>query len=187
MTGNSDSVTGLRSRTKDRLMEHPPMICFVAPSGTGKSTAIERLVGELTRRGLRVGVLKHDAHRLSYDAPGKDTWRFRKAGAWRAVIAGAHEVAVFASPEPTEPRELAATYMSGADLVLTEGYRTAGLPCIRVHRAAAPARADWVCPEGVVAWFTDEPVPDPVPQLGLADSTAQADFILAQLGLLEVG
>ena len=49
----------------------------------------EGLIRALTARGFRIGVLKHDAHRLELDKKGKDTWRFRQAGAWRAVIAGA--------------------------------------------------------------------------------------------------
>ena len=45
-------------------MRLPPMVSFVGPSGTGKTTLIERVIVELTHRGFRIAVLKHDAHRL---------------------------------------------------------------------------------------------------------------------------
>jgi molybdopterin-guanine dinucleotide biosynthesis protein MobB len=50
-------------------------------SGSGKTTVIEKIIAELTRRKLRVGVVKHDVHGLNIDHEGKDTDRFFKAGA----------------------------------------------------------------------------------------------------------
>jgi molybdopterin-guanine dinucleotide biosynthesis protein MobB len=50
-------------------------------SGSGKTTLIESLVPVFRSRGLRVAVLKHDAHAPTVDAPGKDSDRFFKAGA----------------------------------------------------------------------------------------------------------
>lgn len=162
----------------------PPILAFSAPSGTGKSTAIVRLLGELRRRGLAVGVLKHDAHRLSYDKPGKDTWKFRQAGAERAVIAGEHEVAVFTAPPPDPSVQgLVARWLSDVDLVLVEGYRNADLPCVRLHRQGAPSTEGWRAPRKVVAWFTDEDLDSGVPELPLDDATAQAGWVLAFLGL----
>lgn len=161
----------------------PPIVCFVAPSGTGKSTAIVRLLPVLAARGLRVGVIKHDAHRVSFDAPGKDTWRFRQAGAYRAVIAGDHEVALFAAPGPgpATPAALAEAFLGDADLVLAEGYRTSGLPCVRVYRRDGPRIDAWTPPPEVIAWFADEPIPGGVPVVPLDDAEAQADFLLGWL------
>ena len=51
----------------------PPILSFVAPSGTGKTTLLENVIKDLAARGLRVAVLKHDAHRLELDKHGKDT------------------------------------------------------------------------------------------------------------------
>jgi len=59
----------------------PPVIGVCGYSGSGKTTLIERLIPLLAREGLSVGVLKHDAHHLSVDTPGKDTDRFFRAGA----------------------------------------------------------------------------------------------------------
>jgi len=38
-------------------------VSFVAKSGTGKTTLLEKVITELKCRGYRVGVIKHDAHR----------------------------------------------------------------------------------------------------------------------------
>lgn len=162
----------------------PALLAFAAPSGTGKSTAIVRLLAELGARGLRVGVLKHDAHRLSYDKPGKDTWKFRQAGATRAVIAGEHEVAVFSEPPP-EPGALALVdrWFGDVDLVLVEGYRNADLPCVRIHREGGPSTEGWKPPLQVVAWFTDQPLSSGLPELSLDDAGAQADWLVGFLGI----
>ena len=52
-----------------------------ARSGTGKTTCVEKLLPELAALGLRTAVLKGQIHHYNLDIPGKDTWRFRQAGA----------------------------------------------------------------------------------------------------------
>ncbi|MBF0165915.1 MAG: molybdopterin-guanine dinucleotide biosynthesis protein MobB, partial [Magnetococcales bacterium] len=36
----------------------PPVIGFVAPSGTGKTTLMERVIGHLVASGLKVAAIK---------------------------------------------------------------------------------------------------------------------------------
>lgn len=50
-------------------------------SRSGKTTLIEALIPLLRERGLKVGVIKQDAHGLEIDREGKDTDRIFKAGA----------------------------------------------------------------------------------------------------------
>jgi molybdopterin-guanine dinucleotide biosynthesis protein MobB len=71
-----------------------PVYSFIAKSGTGKTTLIEKLIPELKSRGLRVAVMKHDAHEFDVDKPGKDSWRMTRAGADVTVIASATHAAV---------------------------------------------------------------------------------------------
>ena len=52
-----------------------PIVSFVAPSGTGKTTFLERLIPALRARGVRVMAIKHDVHRFDVDRDGKDTAR----------------------------------------------------------------------------------------------------------------
>ena len=57
------------------MSELPPVVSFVAKSGTGKTTLLEALIPQLKTRGVRVGLLKHHRHPSSFDTPGKDTHR----------------------------------------------------------------------------------------------------------------
>ena len=48
---------------------------------SGKTTLVERLVAELTRRGWRVSTVKHAHHAFDIDKEGTDSFRHRAAGA----------------------------------------------------------------------------------------------------------
>ena len=61
-------------------------VSFVAKSGTGKTTLLEKVIADLKGRGYRVGVIKHDAHRFDIDHPGKDSYRLTAAGADTMMI-----------------------------------------------------------------------------------------------------
>lgn len=113
----------------------PPMISFVAPSGTGKTTLVEQVISELTAGGLRVAGVKHDAHRIELDTEGKDSWRMRKAGA-DTLLVGANQLAWMSDETASPPLEaLVELFFSAADVVIVEGYRSAGLPTVLVERS----------------------------------------------------
>ena len=58
-----------------------PAIAFIGYQNSGKTTLVEKVIAELTRRGLRVGSLKHHGHHgFDIDVPAKDTWRHHQAG-----------------------------------------------------------------------------------------------------------
>ena len=75
-------------------MPQPPLFIFVGHSGAGKTSFVERLVGELDRRGLRVATIKHTHHKFDIDAPGSDTQRHRAAGAAETAIVSGSRVAI---------------------------------------------------------------------------------------------
>ena len=113
-----------------------PVITFVGKSGTGKTTFLEQLIPVLKAQGLRIAVLKHDAHHFEMDRPGKDTYRFTAAGADVVTISNAEKFAMIEQP----PEELTLrdiiTRLPQVDLVLTEGYKKSRYPKIEIHRAA---------------------------------------------------
>jgi len=112
-----------------------PAVSFVARSGTGKTTLLEKVIAELKRRGHKVGVVKHDAHRFAIDHPGKDSHRLTAAGADTMLISSAEKLALVKKHAASPPiEELISTYFADVDIVLTEGFKQGGLPKIEVHR-----------------------------------------------------
>ena len=140
-----------------QLPAHPPMISVVAPSGTGKTTLLEGVIGELTRRGHQIGAVKHDAHRLELDTEGKDSWRLREAGSASTVLMGRNQFAWFGEDDrgPTLA-EIAALFFAECDLILVEGFRSAGLDTVLVSR---PDHSDdrWEPPDPAKVLLTVTP------------------------------
>ena len=155
----------------------------MAKSGTGKTTLLEKVIGELKARGYRVGVIKHDAHRFDIDHPGKDSHRLTAAGADTMLISSPEKLAVVRKHPASPPiGELIATYFSDVDIVLTEGFKKSDLPKIEVHRRERSAtllcRGEENDPT-LLAVASDEPLSLDVPLLDLNDPGAVADFIVA--------
>ena len=95
---------------------------IVGGKDQGKTTFLVEVVGELTRRGLRVGTIKHTPHGHEPDQPGKDSYRHRRAGASVAsFIAGPMTAVYFLTPEGDCPYERLKDLYEGCDLVLVEG------------------------------------------------------------------
>ncbi len=113
----------------------PHMVSFVAPSGTGKTTLLESVIARLSELGYRVAAVKHDAHRIELDTEGKDSWRLRSAGATDTLLVGRNQVAWMGGMDDGPPlAALVDLFCRHADLVLVEGFRSAGLDTIRVRR-----------------------------------------------------
>ncbi len=156
-------------------------VSFVAKSGTGKTTLLEQVIVELKRRGYRVGVIKHDAHRFDIDHPGKDSYRLTAAGADTMLISSPEKLAVIKKHEASPPLDvLVATYFSDVDIVLAEGFKKGSLPKIELHRRersnALMCRGEENDPS-LVAVASDEPLSLDVPVLDLNDPVAVADFV----------
>ncbi|MEZ5798092.1 MAG: molybdopterin-guanine dinucleotide biosynthesis protein B [Paracoccaceae bacterium] len=152
---------------------------------SGKTSLMERLVAEITGRGLSVSTVKHVHHDVDLDQPGKDTFRHRAAGATETVLASAHRFALMhehRGPEPDLPAILAR--LAPVDLVLVEGYKRDAHPKVEVWRAATGQALIQPGDPLVRAVATDARLPPlPVPVLDLNDTAAVADFILAEVGL----
>ncbi|WP_341678901.1 molybdopterin-guanine dinucleotide biosynthesis protein B [Niveibacterium sp. SC-1] len=159
---------------------------FAGYSGAGKTTLIERLIPIFRARGLRVSLIKHTHHGFDLDRPGKDSYRFREAGASEVLLAGGQRWALMHElgdePEPSLQEQLAR--LAPVDLVLVEGFRNTDIPKIEVHRPAAghPLLHEFF--PNLLAIASDMAVAhSPLPRLDLNDSQAVADFILVQTGL----
>jgi len=128
-----DPADCAESAPKRRL--HPPAVSFVAKSGTGKTTLMEKVIIILKEKGWKVGVVKHDAHQFDIDHPGKDSHRLTAAGADTMLISSPEKLALVKQHPASPPiKELIATYFDDVDIILTEGFKLGDLPKIEVHR-----------------------------------------------------
>ena len=164
-------------------MKKPYAIAVVGNSGAGKTTLLERLIPALKGKGLRVGVVKHDAHRFDIDHPGKDSHRLTAAGADTMMITSSEKLALVKRHTASPPvDELLERYFSDMDLVLVEGFRGSSLPKVEVHRKdfrrALICRGERNDP-ALAAVASDEPLDVDVPVLDLNDPGAIAEFIAA--------
>lgn len=151
----------------------------------GKTTLMERLVTEITGRGLSVSTVKHAHHAFDVDSPGKDSFRHRAAGATEVMIGSGARWALMhelrGAPEPPLADLLAR--LSPVDLVLVEGFKGGAHPKVEAHRAATGAPLIALEDETVRAVATNDDVAVAQPILPLDDPAAIADFILRETGL----
>ncbi len=112
------------------------VISFVGHSGAGKTTLIEKLVRHLSGNH-RVSTIKHAHHKVELDTPGKDSHRYKAAGAAMSLLLTKDALQLFAdAKEERNPEALASRYMSDSDIVLAEGFSHAPGAKIEVLRRA---------------------------------------------------
>jgi molybdopterin-guanine dinucleotide biosynthesis protein B len=161
----------------------PPVISIIGKKRSGKTTLLEKLIPELKRRGYHVGTVKHDTHGFDIDHEGKDTWRHKQAGAETVVISSPWKLSVIKDVAAEAGLEqIAAEQMSDMDIVLTEGYKNAGMPQVEVFLSTAHQRPlhDKADPGGLFAVMSDIPLDLGVPRLHIDDIPALADLIEAR-------
>ena len=95
-------------------------VCGVKNSG--KTTLLTRLVKELTKRGVKVAVIKHDGHDFICDIEGSDTDRLKKAGAYGTAIFSDYRIAVHKTGTKEKEKELFGMFPE-ADLIFLEGMK----------------------------------------------------------------
>lgn len=155
---------------------------------SGKTTLVERLVGELSARGFRVATVKHAHHSFDIDHEGTDSFRHRAAGAREvAIVSGrrwalVHEIGE-AEEEPGLEDILAR--LSPSDLVIVEGYKRDHHKKIEVRRREARDTAPLAPGDPtIVAIAADQPVEDAsLPVFDLDDIGMIADFVATECGL----
>lgn len=151
----------------------------------GKTTLVERLVTEITKRGLIVSTIKHAHHAFDVDHKGRDSYRHRAAGAQEVLVGSGARWALIhelrGAPEPTMDELLAR--LSPCDLVLIEGYKRGPHPKVEAYRAEAGKELIASDDDTIRLIATDTPLDLERPQLDLDDITGIADFILRDVGL----
>jgi molybdopterin-guanine dinucleotide biosynthesis protein B len=155
-----------------------PIISIVGKSDSGKTTLIEKLVPELTRRGYRVATVKHDVHGFEVDREGKDSWRHKQAGAHTVVISSPNKVALIRDVEKDLTLdEIRGKLIQDVDLILSEGFKKDVQPKIEVFRKEK--HQDLLCTlaDQLVAVASNRKFDIDVPCFDLEDMKGLADFI----------
>ncbi|OPY75502.1 MAG: Molybdopterin-guanine dinucleotide biosynthesis adapter protein [Syntrophorhabdus sp. PtaU1.Bin050] len=157
-------------------------ISFVGRSKVGKTTLIERLIPLLTEKGLRIGVIKHHHNDFEIDKPGKDTYRYKRAGAKFAMLASPGKVALVEdTPVELTLEEIVARFVHGVDLLIVEGFKKEALPKIEVFLTKEGADGP-VCAgdKNLVAVVTDESLATTLPVFSRDDIEGVVRFILTR-------
>lgn len=154
----------------------PPIVSIVGKSKSGKTTLIEKLVPELKARGYRVATVKHSHHRLSFDEPGKDSWRHAQAGSDCVVIVSPDKV-VLIIPNTGDLALDQITRFLGEDydIILAEGFKRGDAPKIEVHRREVGPPLTSLA--NLMAIVTDEPLETRKRQFSLEDIKGLVDLL----------
>lgn len=163
-----------------------PYVSFSAKSGTGKTTYLEKLVACLKERGLRIALIKHDAHGFELDQPGKDSYRLRKAGVDTMILSGPDQTVQISRHTAGEPslKQLLSS-IQGVDLILIEGYKFGAQPKIQLLRKGY-SETPVGNPENTIAYVADfpyDPVPSDLPVFALNDPQDLAEYLVSSFGL----
>ena len=153
-----------------------PVISVVGWSNSGKTTFIEKLIGELKKRGYRVGTVKHHHKAVELDIPGKDTYRHAQAGADAVIIAGSEKIGLVKKTDhPCSLAELI-PLLEDMDIIITEGFKQENTPKIEIFRQGVSEGA--ACrPEQVIAVVSDVKLNRSVPVFDWNDAAGAADLI----------
>ncbi len=92
---------------------------------SGKTTTIEVLIRELTKRGYKIAAVKHIPEpNFTVDKEGKDTWRFAQSGAKTIISASSDEVTTI---QKLSGKDLSLRAIlqkcRGNEIVILEGFR----------------------------------------------------------------
>lgn len=153
---------------------------------SGKTTLMEKLVAEITSRGVSVSSVKHAHHAFDIDHEGKDSWRHRQAGAREVLVCSGARWALMHELRGAEEPPLAVLLekLSAVDLVLVEGYKRDLHPKVEAFRSATGNSLIASEEATIRAVASDQPIDGlDRPNFDLNDVRGIADFILTETGL----
>ncbi|MGD0919076.1 MAG: molybdopterin-guanine dinucleotide biosynthesis protein B [Thermodesulfobacteriota bacterium] len=140
-----------------------PIISIVGKSDSGKTTLIEKLMPELTRRGHRIATVKHDVHGFEVD---------------REVIASRNKVALIRDVDKDLTlEEVREKLIQDVDLILSEGYKKDVQPKIEIFRREKHQELLCTKEDNLVAIVSNQTFDIGIPCFDLEDTKGLADFI----------
>ena len=159
------------------------IVSFVAAaSNSGKTTLIEKVVRILKERGLRVAVVKHASKGFDLDHRGKDSWRFREAGADSVVLAGPDGIALQRRHAGVMAFDHLIALAGDVDIVIVEGFKTNAPNKVEVYRSGVSGTSPLCATDlSITAVVSDTPIAVKIPRFDWNDATSVTDFIMTKL------
>ncbi len=153
-----------------------PIVSIVGKSKAGKTTLLEKLIVELKSRDYRVATVKHTPRGMTFDQPGKDSWRHIQAGSEATIISSPDEVVMVKPVTQTLTLdEIAHLFGEDYDIILAEGFKQDNAPKIEVHRREVGPPLSTV--KKLFAIATDEPLETNTRQFSLENIKGLTDLL----------
>ncbi len=157
-----------------------PVIGFVGYSDSGKTTAAVQVVQQLKLLGLKVVVVKHNAHGHYIETADKDSSKYVTSGADSVYLVSPDEYMRIERAPLMTLRQLLKS-IDDVDLVIAEGFKRESHPKIAVFRDE-PQAAILEQIDGLLAVATTMTYDHlTVPVLDLNNSCCITDFITQSL------
>ncbi|MCZ8518015.1 MULTISPECIES: molybdopterin-guanine dinucleotide biosynthesis protein B [Paenibacillus] len=138
-------------------------------SNSGKTTLLAKLAGLLEEQGVRVAVIKHDAHGHYKEEDGADSTSFVRAGASAVIVVSPDAVRTYERRRTGLQETVERLQESGLyDYVLVEGFKKELHDKIALFRTPSeagilrelsPQPLAWVTPDAGAAGFPPAGVP----------------------------
>lgn len=159
-------------------MNAPKVIGISGVKNSGKTTLISKLTAQLSGRGYRVSVLKHDGHNFDPEPIGTDTHIYSESGAQSWAIFDGEKFSF------TERRKVAAEDLlplfKGSDLVFIEGMKSSDYPKLELMREVNGTTP--VCrEETVIAYVTDFDYVSDRPVFNLNETDEICKYLIERL------
>lgn len=155
----------------------PKVFAVSGIKNSGKTTLVSKLVTALTKKGYKVGVIKHDGHEFKADHEGTDSYKHKAAGAQNVIVYSKTKLMMVKDLQVPNIDELIAL-QGDMDIVILEGMKYSKFPKIEVVRKAISNQI--VCePSTLLAIATDVPMQvGDIPIIPLDDFEKILDVVL---------
>lgn len=106
------------------------IVSIVGRKDSGKTSLTVKIIEELTRRGYKVGSIKHSHHQLDMDRENTDTWRHKQAGSQTVVGIGATSYFNVCEDLDLDRLLFIMKVLNPVDFVVIEGFKRYDYPKI---------------------------------------------------------
>ena len=157
-----------------------PVLSIIGKSNSGKTTFLEKLIPELTKKGYRIATVKHDrSHGFDFDKEGKDSWRHKHAGATLTILSSPKMLALVRDVEKELTlNEIAFRHADGTDLLIAEGYKEGDHDKIEIAADLAENNLSCKNDNHVIALISDNKYGLDIPQFKRDDVSEIAKWIV---------